>query len=206
MQSCKLYCYSPLSPSRAALPVDPPPRSPPSPTFTFKVGAQARINCTQRLGTLISQYFITWRNSSSNEILADIPNPQVSFQSFADVLNPRHRVDPTTFALLIDNVTLQDSASTYQCELGVVNVQTGSATFYRYRRSKNLQLLVYSKLQILQSINLRNFLVVGSVCTIKIAPLNILVHYSQKLILLLVQNITEYAHALLWKNLSFPCS
>jgi hypothetical protein len=132
-----LFTPSP-SPLHAALPF---PRLREAPRTAFsKVGERARINCTETPGNLIRQYSITWRNSSSDDILASVP-----FNGNADGVNTRYSVDQESFALMIENVTFRDSIGSYQCELRVQNIQDSG--IFSYGRSEDLELLVYGELR-----------------------------------------------------------
>ena len=74
--------------------------------------------------------------------MAEIPNPFRPPQ-YLDIVNPRHSVDPVTYDLVIDNVTLLDSAASYRCVLSVMDAQRGN--IYTYEASEDLELLVYGE-------------------------------------------------------------
>lgn len=126
-----------------ALPPPTPHLSEP-PVVNVRLNTEARINCPHQPGALLEQYYITWRNSSSNEILADIPNPGHAQVAPSIRRDPRYSIDETTLALVISNVTLLDSDPSYTCELGVVSPQEISRIF-TYEESANIELLVYGK-------------------------------------------------------------
>ena len=119
------------------------PLLPPTSLFFAKVGSIARLECPETPGALLGQYYGIWRDSNSSTTLLDVPKPTAPSIS-PSVPDPRYSIDRSTFSLVIEDVVLSDSSSTYQCELRVESPQMPQET-YTFGRSINLELLAYGE-------------------------------------------------------------
>ena len=121
-----------------ALPVDTGSTLPPDPEVV-KVGSQARLSCPEQPGFLFSYYSITWTDSLSGEIIATHGPSRLLVNS------DQFRVDEDTLDLLIEDVTLMDSNSLFQCVLEVIDTADRNMLSHPYQPSQNITLKVYSK-------------------------------------------------------------
>lgn len=119
------------------------PTGSPSPSateFFAKIGQQARLNCPRQPGRLFMQYYGQWSVNSTD--IARIPAPSRS-SSVPDFFSgARYSVNRSDFSLLIDNVSLSDSGSSYRCELLVEDPQDLTER-HTFGESGDLELLVY---------------------------------------------------------------
>ncbi|XP_064398715.1 uncharacterized protein LOC135345243 isoform X2 [Halichondria panicea] len=109
-------------------------------TFFAKVGTTARLHCSILPGALRAQYFADWRNATSSIEVARLDGPRAS-SPLSTTPDPRFMVDETTFALIIESVSLSD-AGNYQCVLGVRD-PAGLPLIYPQTETLNLTLVVY---------------------------------------------------------------
>ena len=95
----------------------------------------------------MERYFVTWLNSTSGIFYNLIPP---TLGSTPMPFNPRYSIESTNFSLLISDVQLSDSDSTYVCEVGVEDPQFGNRiSYYTTTRNTSLRLIVYREFTIL---------------------------------------------------------
>ena len=125
-------------------------------TFFAEVGTTALLDCAITPGSLVEQYFVTWENGTSGLFYNQIP-PISS--TTATPFNPRYFIEPTNFSLLISNVQLSDSDSTYRCFVGVQDPLFGNRiSFYTNTENTNLRLVVYCEFTSLATPSLHTIL------------------------------------------------
>jgi len=115
----------------------------PTTLFFAKVGSTASIDCPNKPGALIGQYYGTWYGSNDSQTLQEVLKPTGALYRLS-IPDPRYSIDRATFSLQIARVALPDSKSTYQCELSVENPQAPQDRL-SFGRSVNLELLVYGE-------------------------------------------------------------
>ena len=157
---CRGYFYLFSSSLPSPTPALPSPTlslpSPSVPTTVFtRLGSQARLRCPQQPGFLIQYYSIVWSNSSSNTVLATYPRPP-------NVGESRYLVDEATLDLLIDEASLLDSDSNYQCHLKVFDPQDNFLA-HPYPPSDNITLTVYGKCLLILSFSHLEFRIASQV-------------------------------------------
>ena len=130
--------------SHAALPDDTPLNSR---TFFAEVGTTAVLDCAITPGALAERYFVTWLNDTSGIFYNLIPP---TLGSTPMPFDPRYSIESTNFSLLISDVQLSDSDSTYVCEVGVEDPQFDNRiSYYTTTENTNLRLVVYREFTIL---------------------------------------------------------
>ena len=116
-------------------------------TIFAEFGTTAVLDCSLSPGRLVRQYFVTWQNGSNGREYAGIQRPRLTqFQPTQTSSVSRYSVQPSTLALVISNVDLSDSDTTYRCVVGVEDPEDDStAMIFDDTTTTDINLIVYSK-------------------------------------------------------------
>ena len=97
------------------------------------------MQCGERPGTALQYYFVTWINGAGQMIYETRHNESPRSAE------PRFRLNPSTLALVINDVQLSDAHEKYHCVLRVVDPQSTGMSMereYPLTRIHNISLIV----------------------------------------------------------------
>ena len=102
--------------------------------FTAIVGDSAVLNCPIQPGALLQYYSVSW--TKRDIAIADL-STSLGFRS----MDSRYSIDRSSFSLTIHSVNVNDSDTSYKCEI-YVRTTTGDNTQLRPSRELSLTLNV----------------------------------------------------------------
>ena len=90
--------------------------------YTAQSGDRVVLPCPIQPGALLQSYSVIWMEDS-----VEIANSQTG-----RITNSRYGINGTTFALIIDPVNVNDTSSSYQCQVFVTNPITNTKQRLQY--------------------------------------------------------------------------
>lgn len=117
------------------------------PTYAV-VDETVQLQCGIQPGALPGQYFATWFNGTTMQLL-HFPSPsQRQANNPLQSVNPkRYKLDRRSLSLIITRVKLSDSIPTYHCELGVEDPRTQTEYLYSQTRAYDIVLEIVGEYQ-----------------------------------------------------------
>ena len=111
-----LACLSFFTASQTLIPMS---DTPPVLNFTAVEGERVVLFCPIQPGALLEYYSVIWMKD--NIKIADLEELETMNKT-----NSRYDIDRATYALIVDPVSVNDSSTSYECQVYVQNPNTGN--------------------------------------------------------------------------------
>ena len=105
------------------------------PPSNATVGDTTVLPCPIKPGALLQHYSARWEKDSI--LISESINLQTT------TIDPRYKINETTFSLIINSVNVNDSSMSYQCKVSVTNPLTGTILELQLSHDTNVLLSLY---------------------------------------------------------------